>query len=172
MGNLEFIKSGNTTSGTNLSITNCFNSTYDVYKVFLSDIDFDGTGDKGIGMRFLDSAGSVIVASEYSSAMAWLYSNTTPGESRYVNITGFSYGFGYTGSNNQGNIGSNLTIYNPYDASSYTLYTSHSSGVGANLLGNKQIGSHNSAEQITGINIYVNGAGDFARLTVKVYGVR
>ena len=171
-GNLEFIKSASGTSVSSLDVTDCFSAKYDVYQILLSDLDFDGTGNKAIGMRFLDSVGTVITASEYDSAVLFLESSIAFSQSRYTNITSFGYGLGYTSSNDTGNIGCTVTIYNPYNSSSYTFFNQQSIGYTTSAIGTKEIGVHKSAEQITGVNIYVNGAGNFSRLTVKVFGVK
>ena len=65
---LEFIKSGSVTGATSLSVTNCFSADYDVYKIVIRSFDIETTTNKDLEMRFLDSGGSAVSASNYENA--------------------------------------------------------------------------------------------------------
>jgi hypothetical protein len=70
-----------------------------------------------------------------------------------------------------------MTIFNPYDSSSFTFATTSNAGgttASGNLFGYKSINSHNVAEQITGLEFSVTGGGsyDFDRIQASVYGVK
>ena len=63
MSNLQLISNNTFGSGTNHSITNCFSSDYDVYKITLVDYDAGG-GGANLNMRFIDGSG-VVSDSDY-----------------------------------------------------------------------------------------------------------
>ena len=74
--NLQFIKSETATSGTTtLNITDCFSANYDEYAINFNK--FYASGIDYFYFRFIDSSGSVISTSNYTSAGFELKSNTT-----------------------------------------------------------------------------------------------
>ena len=166
--NLEFIKSASGTSVSSLSVTDCFSADYDVYAFFI--VKQDTTADGDTHLRFIDSGGSVITASEYDTAQLSLGSYATFGEGRATNadrIYNVHQGQAVSAENG----GSINYIYNPNDSSSYTFLQAQSgSTVGGTLYGGKGISVHKSAETIRGINFHTTaywGSG-----TVSVYGVK
>jgi hypothetical protein len=171
-GSLEFIKSVSSSSSvTSVDITSCFSADYDVYMLSFADIDIDGAGDENIDIRFLDSVGTAISAAEYDYADLFLRYNTTFSEVRGTSATQFTYGGGYLPASDIGAGGLIAYIYNPYDSSSYTFFQHQSVSIAAGAAGQKYIGVHKSAEQITGIQIRVD-SGTIERLGASVYGVK
>ena len=86
-------------------------------------------------------------------------------------------------STNMGEVGYNkilgqveMTIFNPYDSSSFTFAINSNAGgttSSGNLFGYKSINSHNVAEQITGLEFSVTGGSyDFNYIQASVYGVK
>jgi len=173
--NLEFIKSvSSSASVTSVDITNCFSDNYDVYKLVLADLDIAGAGDENIAVRFLDSGGSVISASEYDYATYFMYSYAGYGEQKATGQTSLVFGMGYSSDRNDGSLGSFINIFNPYDSSSYTFTTQQSTTVTSSsvyAISNKGIGVHKSAEQLSGVRIFVD-SGTIERLGASIYGVK
>jgi len=167
--NLEFIKSASGTSVTSLSVTDCFSADYDVYYVSITKTDV--TVQTYSYVRFLDSGGSVISASEYDYAELGLLSYGSFGENKNTGLTAIQH-IDLSGTSTAQGIGNSLYIFNPYDSSSYTFtagqYSGHSS---SGMAGGKNIGVHKSAETITGLN-YLRGSGNFDSVTVNVFGVK
>ena len=169
--NLQFIKSASGSSVSSLSVTDCFNANYDVYKISISKIDKSVIGQTRF--RFIDSGGSVISDSEYDCAFLYLLSYASFTETR--NTNGTYLDLSYSSTALADGVGITSYIFNPYNSSSYTFSTAQSSGLydvgGGGLVGIKQIGVHKVAEQITGINLIPN-SGNFDNITVNVYGVK
>ena len=169
-GSLEFIKSASGTSVSSLSVTDCFSAKYDVYAFFI--VKQDTTADVDTHLRFIDSGGSVISNLEYDTALLGLLSYAGFTEGRATNADRiYNIQRGETVSAENG--GSIHYIFNPYDSSSYTFHqTSGAGAVGSSgLIGNKGIGVHKVAEQITGFNLFPN-SGSYDYLEVSVYGVK
>ena len=171
--NLQFIKSASGTSVSSLSVTDSFNANYDVYKVILNDVEV--TNSNAISrLRFLDSGGSVISASEYDFGALNIAAATSFAERR---DTGQTYidrlGTQHTGLIDGGT--AIIYIYNPFDSSSYTF--AHFQGMARANTGSvtgygvKGIGVHKSAEQLSGLNIFPS-AGTFDTISITVYGVK
>ena len=168
--NLEFIKSASGTSVSSLSVTDCFSDKYDVYKIVLTEFDVANSGVDGL-LRFLDSGGSVISASEYDYAYLDMSAFTVFSEVRATGQT-FLQSFTKDSRNDYETGGFILYVYNPYDSSSYT-FTQHQDtyfNTGNGGQGQKGIGVHKSAEQITGINMLCS-AGNIDNIKLSVYGL-
>ena len=168
-GSLEFIKSATGTSVSSLSVTDCFSADYDVYAFFI--VKQDTTADVDTHLRFIDSGGSVISDLEYDTAQLSLISYATFAQGTATNanrIYNVQRGEAVSAENG----GSIHYIFNPYDSSSYTFHQTSGGGVvgSSGLIGNKGIGVHKSAEQITGFNLFPN-SGTYDTLEVKVYGL-
>ncbi len=120
----------------------------------------------------IDSGGSIISASEYDYATLQLNSNTTFGERQSTGNTKISRLVIY-GGDEQKTGGTGYTyVFNPYDSSSYTFTQGASQTIqGTTFVGDKQIGVHKSAEQITGISLFPSSGGT-TTLIINVYGVK
>jgi len=169
--NLQFIKSASGTSVSSLSVTDCFNADYDVYFVEVSKSL--NTVETNLDIRFIDSGGSVIADSEYDYATLQLNSNTSFGERRSTGNTIISRLVIFGGDEQKTGGTGYAYVYNPYDSSSYTFTQGASQSIqGTTFVGDKQIGVHKSAEQITGIALIPSNGGGTTTLTINVYGVR
>ena len=166
--NLQFIKQVSGSGVCSLSVTDCFNANYDVYKVVISKIDVSTTNSSKI--RLLDSGGSVISASEYDSANLRVRQNAGFEELRYTGQTSFQYTFSIEADSSDGG-GMVMYVYNPNESSSYTFIQYQVSSYNANYLGYKSIGVHKSAETISGLQFITTG-GTYDNLTINVYGVK
>ena len=170
-GNLEFIKSvSSTASVTSIDITDCFSANYDVYMLSFADLDINGAGEENIDIRLLDSGGSAISASEYDYAILVLRYGSAFTETRATGQAQFTFGAGYVDAVIVGAGALIAYFYNPYDSSSYT-FTQHQQSNTTTHSGQKYIGVHKSAEQITGLQIRVD-SGTIDRFSASIYGVR
>tara|TARA_A100001391_G_scaffold140070_1_gene98110 strand:+ start:1193 stop:1714 length:522 start_codon:yes stop_codon:yes gene_type:complete len=168
VGNLEFIKSASGSSVTTLDVTNCFTSKYDVYVFSIDKVDAQAGGY--FNLRFLDSGGTVISASEYDYANLIMLAYSSFVENKATADTGIERIMRKSATSEE-NGGGYHYVFNPNDSSSYTFYLGQSGGSvisGSGLVGLKSIGVHKSAEQITGFQLY--GA-TFDTLEVSVYGL-
>ena len=169
--NLEFIKSvSSSASVTSVDITDCFSANYDVYMLSFADLDINGAGAENIDIRLLDSGGSAISASEYDYAVLVLRYGSAFTETRATGQAQFTYGAGYVDAVIVGAGGLIAYFYNPYDSSSYT-FTQHQQSNTSGHSGQKYIGVHKSAEQITGLQIRVD-SGTIDRFSASIYGVK
>ena len=170
--NLEFIKSVSGSSVGTLDVTDIFSADYDVYKITIAKMEQTANGWNE--MRFLDSGGTSITASEYDIATLELKSYASFTEYRATNANRFeTINYSGTGSSVAGAL--TMYIYNPYDSSSYTFASWQSNGfrTGLGAIGGKVIGVHKSAEQLSGVHFISGGSGSvFTNLDVSVYGVK
>jgi len=169
-GSLEFIKSASGTSVSSLSVTDCFSADYDVYQIVIGVSELT-TGNGWVNLRFLDSSGTEINQTEYDYASLVTRAYSTFLEEKATSVTYIDkilhISTDLTGSNTW------INIFNPYDSSSYTFTQSQSNGNATTpyFIGNKAIGVHKVAEQLSGIILYPP-AGNFASIDVSVYGVK
>ena len=171
--NLEFIKSQSlTSSASTLSVTDCFNANYDVYKVTISNKEITASAFNQ-NLRLLDSGGTVISASEYDYAALEEKAYASFGEFKSTSATSFerAIGLGTAGADDSGGVV--FYFFNPYDSSSYTFMLCQNANfyAGSGLLGYKYIGVHKSTETISGIQLVMAGS-SFTTVTASVYGVK
>jgi len=163
--NLEFIKSASGTSVSSLSVTDCFSAKYDVYTV-VGRGDFTNS-NAFIYLRFLDSGGSEVSASNYDYANLVMESYASFGESRTTNADHLER---IVYSHNGNDFGFEINIYNPYDSSSYSFCQWQSGGRSSlGLVGIKSIGVLKQTATMSGIKIYNP---TFTDINVSVYGVK
>jgi hypothetical protein len=167
--NLEFIKSASGSGVSSLDVTDCFSDKYDVYYVSIADIDYS-TSAAG-KFRYLDSGGTVIDQAEYDFCYLQLRAYAAFQEIRGTGQTSIFYGDDTTGGTAETG-GTSMYIFNPYDSSSYTFYSSqHSNTTSNNGIGAKIIGVHKSTEQLSGIR-FLPSAGTYDNITANIYGVK
>jgi len=168
--NLQFIKSASGSGVSSLSVTDCFSAEYDVYQATI-DIDNCTSGGNWSFLRFIDSGGSVISASEYDYASLSLFSYASFGEEKGTSQTEISRIQFVKNTGKGGN--TLLNIFNPNDSSSYT-FTQHQSSSSESspnqMFASKVIGVHKSAEQITGFSIGLSLT--INNIEINVYGVK
>ena len=171
-GNLEFIKNVNGSSNvSNVDVTNVFSDKYDVYKI-VTNITTDDEFHP-VDMRLFDSDGTIINQAEYDYASQEIRPYTTFLEVRATGQTLISE-IAYGSSNTEDMGGISLYVYNPFDSSSYTFTQSQSSSfvTGNGGWGNKTIGVHKNAEQISGVRFVAAGSVNLDTIEVSVYGVK
>jgi len=173
--NLQLIKTISAYSVNTLSITNCFSSTYDVYKIVGSLPRYNATDNNVIDFRiqFIDSAGSVISGSEYGTARHTMKAESSYDDDKQASST-YMYGALLVGNYDSG--GMVGYVYNPNDSSCYTQMVSAGAGgydTGGNRFrGARQIGVHKNAEQITGIHFLSSSGSLNFDVRFSIYGVK
>ena len=168
---LEFIKSGTVTGATSLSITDCFSSSFDVYKIVINKFDIETTSNKDLDMRFLDSGGSPVTASNYDNAILVMTSYGTYGQTRQTSTDRIS---GLGRDEQESGNGTVITAYNPYSSSYYSFTSSQGNGfvTGSGLVGYRNIGVLRQTAQMTGIQLFGNGLTENVNIECSIYGVK
>ena len=78
MSNLRFLNE--TTVGSSVStvdVTDVFTSDFDIYKIVVPQMVTNGTASTDVAMRFINSSGSIVTASEYDWAKRGIRAYTT-----------------------------------------------------------------------------------------------
>jgi hypothetical protein len=165
--NLEFIKSASASGGVStLDITDCFSDKYNTYELFIPKVD---TGSNFYpSFRLLKASdGSADTTANYDSG-GLLFSTSGTSEIRYVNATSIVNSHGLSSVNDANNFGK-ITIYNPFDSSSYTSIHSQANHVYSTLSASRTIAVHTVAQSNSGIQLL------FANMTeviASIYGVK
>jgi len=172
MSNLRLINETTVASGVaTVNITDVFSSDYDIYKIVSTANILNA--DKDIYMRYINSSGSIVSASNYDTATLTMKGHSSYSEtpSTKVNI---NYGglFNLTSGNESG--GAVEYVFNPTDTSSYTFGINQSIGMySTGVYGTKGIRVLKQTNSITGIHLYNGESTDnFGGGTVKIYGLR
>ena len=172
MSNLRLINETTVSSGVaTVNITDVFSSDYDIYKIVSTANILNA--DKDIYMRYINSSGSIVSASNYDTATLTMKGHSSYSEtpSTKVNI---NYGglFNLTSGNESG--GAVEYVFNPTDTSSYTFGINQSIGMySTGVYGTKGIRVLKQTNSITGIHLYNGESTDnFGGGTVKIYGLR
>ena len=172
VGNLEFIKSVEvTTSTSSVDVTNCFSADYDVYKITTNDFSTVGTTQTALDLRFLDSGGSVVSASNYDYAYLNMKAETTFAEVKATNSSFIDNFFGVPDQSPEG--ASSVTyVFNPFSSSSYTFAINQSSRAEAgNFRGQKYIAVLKQAATMSGFRLFETFTRPFDEGKISVYGV-
>lgn len=175
----ELITSYDVTAGQQITLDNIFNSTYDYYQIFVSDLtctnnDFGGGNPAAI--RFLDTSGNQLSANLYGTSGIWRRSSdTTFNDLSYTNV---SYGaISRRFPSNSGSRGyDGLWVINkPLDSTKgprMTLNGIQDSYDDTINQVNAVVG-YRSQVAIRGLYLYTYGdSGGFATGNFKVYGMR
>ena len=173
MANLHFITEVSPSAASTLSVTDCFTSDFDVYKI-VSTLYISHSDGKDIYIRYINSSDSVVSDSNYD--VATLMMRTADGflerPTSRENIDTGSY-FCLTAGNN--GAGAIEYVFNPTDSSSYTFGTNQSQGFYTSTggYGTKAVRVLKQATSITGVHFYNGESSDnFGGGTVKIYGVK
>ena len=174
MSNLRLINE--TTADTSVSsiiINNIFSADFDIYKI-VSTAFITNSTSHDISARFVNSAGSIVTASNYDEASLMMRSgaNFLERPTDGTDITQIEF---FLQQNNAEGGGGVAYVFNPFNSSSYTFMINQNQGflVGTYAYGNKQISVLKQTSSITGINLYNNTTSDnFGGGTIKTYGLR
>ncbi len=172
MSNLRLINETTVASGVStVNITDVFNSDYDIYKIVSTANILNA--DKDIYIRYINSAGTVITASNYDTATLTMKSHSsfreTPSTRENINYGGL---FNLTSGNESG--GAVEYVFNPTNTSTYTFGINQSIGMySTGTYGTKGIRVLKQTNSITGIHLYNGESTDnFGGGTVRIYGLR
>ena len=171
-GNLEFITSVEvTTSTSSVDVTDCFSADYDVYKITTNDFSTVGTTATGLDMRFLDSGGSVVSASNYDYAYLNMKADTTFAEARATNATFIDNMFAPIDQSPEG-ASSVSYVFNPFSSSSYSFVLNQSARTdGGNFRGIKLIGVLKQTATMSGFRLFEQSTRPFDSGKISVYGL-
>ena len=174
MSNLRLINDTTFSGVANASVTDVFSSDYDIYKVVATDYaTTSGTAGRA-RLRFINTSGSLITASNYDSASLAIEAAAT-GAFPQVKATSQNhidwlvYDNGETGGASAGV----WYIFNPFSSSAYSFVvfqeSHYQSSYGAST--EKGIGVFKNTGSMEGFMIYgVNGGNFNARF--RTYGLR
>ena len=176
MSNLRLINQTTTTVTNLINITDVFSADYDIYKIVISGLNQDtNVGNEINGIRFINSSGSLISASDYDYAVYEMRSGAG-----FVGNKSASASAIFMGQRaDQVGDGSNNTVFyvfNPFSSTSYTFTLSQSTsfdGAESNVNG-KGIGVLHQTNSITGFQIYDSDSGRPFESGSKIitYGLR
>ena len=162
--NLQFITSSSASSVSDLSITDCFSSKYDVYQVVIDTIDF---ANADLFFRFINASG-VVSSANYDDAVLLMRSYGAFAE--LPTVGGTSLGsIGFSDLSDKGGA-TVITIFNPFNSSSYSFAQWQNAGVSS--IGTpvrKGIGVLKVAESHTGINFTASST--ILGVSASVYGL-
>jgi hypothetical protein len=169
VGNLELIdKTEITTSVSSVDITDVFSSKYDVYKIVTNGIE-DTTNTPSLHIRFINSSGSVISASNYDYAYWNMRSEAGFAQSTGTNQSYIRGVFGFSSAtHSQGSV---TYIFNPYLATSYTFGLSQFSSYNTTLRSIKNIGVLKQTASMTGFQLFDIDSTNFSEGVIKTYGL-
>tara|TARA_R110002012_G_scaffold50123_7_gene129792 strand:- start:480 stop:989 length:510 start_codon:yes stop_codon:yes gene_type:complete len=166
MSNLRLINETIASSVASLSITDIFSADFDIYKLNIYSDGF--SGNSALDVRYINSSGSIVTASEYDYARQLLKADTTFSEDRSTNQNKY-----YTGELSDNGLGQVLYLFNPYSSSSYTFSLFENQSMSStNGRGGKGIAVLTQTNLITGIHLYSDNSGTITNLKVRTYGLR
>jgi len=175
MSNLRLINETEISgSQSTTNITNLFNLDFDIYKITITDISTVSSTPTAINVRFIDSAGNVLVDGSYDYALLTMYSYQAFTEKKNTNQSKIEWIGGYAGQSPH-TLGTTLYIFNPYNSSyTFVLGQNASSNVGGSGETNwKSIGVYKQTTAITGIQLIDgNGSRPYNSGLIRTYGLR
>ena len=165
--NLEYIKTASGTGVTTLTVADCFSTYYTNYYMAISKAKFSSNAYTWI--RFMDSGGSLINASEYDNAMLDMYANAG-----FANLGGdnqsaiANFALAQSGVSDFGGIG--VYIFSPF-TSNFTYTIQRSTSFSSQGRATQGLGVHKSEEVLSGIQVN-RSAGDAFDMTINMYGIK
>jgi len=119
MSNLRLINETEITSSvSSVDITDVFSADFDIYKITSETVA--NTTPLATRLRYINSSGSVVSASDYDYARLVLYTYSAFGEGRQTNQDHHAVFFGNCGVAPEGT-SAVAYIFNPHSSSSYTF---------------------------------------------------
>ena len=168
MSALRFIKRLDlSTSVTSLSLTDCFTTDFNSYKVMFRDVRTASTTAENLYIQYIDTGGAKITSGSYNSAVRYIQSTSGKTDFRSTNATSM---IGGTADQEPESSGILINVFNPMKSTAFTNHTVHSinsgSGQGIVFMG---VGGIESSVQVSGICIYP-ASGSIDKGTILVYG--
>ena len=175
MSNLRLINETEITSGVStVNIEDVFSADFDIYKIVANDLSTVGTLQTDPDLRFINSSGSVISASNYDYAHLLMRTDTSFTEQRATSQAQL-YRFFSQSVDQSPESGSQVSyIFNPFSNSSYSfaIYQSNSAFAGIKSV-MKGIGVLKQTASMTGFQVRdSNTTRPFAGGTIRTYGLR
>jgi hypothetical protein len=169
MSNLRLINETSASSVSSISVTDVFSADFDIYKVIIKNVDT--TAENYTYMRFINSSGSIVTASNYNYATQFSRSYNTFTEVRSTNDDEFTrFGVQDTGAEDGGS--TVAYIFNPYSSSSYSFFINQHSGQGSlGQVGMKGIGVLKQTASMGGMQFYP-ASGTYDTVAVQIFGLR
>ena len=169
MSNLRLINETTVSSAVStVSVTDVFSADFDIYKI-VGNTNF--TGEEYIDIRFINSTGSVVSASNYDNAALLMQSSTSYSENRNTGATKAQY-LSYAGDVEEEAGSFTSYIFNPFSSSSYTFVLSQGGAKrSANTLILKGVSVLKQTNSITGFQLLPNTS-DVDNANIRTYGLR
>ena len=123
MSNLRLINETSASSVSSISVTDVFSSDFDIYKIVIAPMDINNNND--MELRFVNSSGSVISASNYDNAILVQTAYGAFGQTRQTNTTRIS---GVGRDEQQSGNGTVMYVFNPNSANSYSFVLHQDNG--------------------------------------------
>ena len=157
-------------SVSSVNVTDVFSGDFDIYKI-TSDLFFNS--QTWVQLRFINSSGSVISASNYDNAALLADSSASFSENRGTNESSTQH-LSFTGESIAESGGLVAYVFNPYSSSSYSFLLSQGSVYrtdNADNLNTKNISVLKQTASMSGFQILpLSGTIDGA--TIRTYGLR
>ena len=161
-----------TTSASTVQFTDLFSADFDIYKLTIANLTTDSAGY--LYGRLINSSGSVITASNYSSANFLMDAANAWTENKGYNQSSIQY-LSFFGSGATNSTNNTLYIFNPYSSSDYTFLLNQGLGYfGSGSNGAKGIYVLKQTSSITGFELS-NAYNPSLNLTggvIRTYGLR
>ena len=162
-----------TSSVSSVDITNVFSADFDIYFATISNVSQDSTTANQVRMRFINSSGSVVSASNYDNARLDMAAEIAFGEPRATNADSTGTSFVMSNDLEPEGLSNSYYFFNPYSSSSYTFALQQGS---ARLSGvfrsGKGIAVLKQLTSITGFHIYQATASiNMNSGTIRTYGL-
>ena len=121
MSNLRLINETTVSASTSsVDVTDVFSADFDIYKITTNNFSTVGSNKTNLHIRFINSSGSVVTASNYDRAILIMKSETTFSEARSQNANLIENFF--ANADQSPDFSSSVSyIFNPFSSSSYTL---------------------------------------------------
>ena len=173
MSNLRLLNESSGTGVTSLSVTDVFTSDFDIYKI---EITCASGLEQETDLRFINSSGSIVTASNYDYAQLYMRAYSAFTEIRSTSDTDIRLVVGDEDSFGGSSI---IYIFNPTNSSSYTFVV-HQGSLAIDLndnnttsfASNKAIGLLHELSSITGFHLKNNNASASVDYTATTYGLR
>lgn len=174
MSNLRLINETTFNDVSSVNIDNVFSADYDIYKLSL-DMGKSSGGVVSIEHRLINSAGTIITASNYDFANLKLDSNSSFAYNDRNSNGDDIRGLGQVGTDvNTHSAGAVAYYFNPFDSSKYTFLLMESAYFADaspdRLFGYKGIATLKQNASMRGINIF-STSGNYTGIA-RIYGVR
>ena len=168
MSALRLINETSGTSVSSISVTDVFSADFDIYQITINNSDI--TIKDYSEVRFINSSGSVVAASNYDNAQLDMHGESAFSEIRGTNADSTGLAFAMTNDLEPEGISNSYYFFNPYSSSSYSFGLWQSEGVpSGGGLSIKGIGVLKQTASMTGIQFYNVS---FTDISVKCYGLR